>query len=48
MLLVQLHLIQRGRRVTGGAEHLPQDGGKALVEKVVKTEASVSSIDGGG
>jgi hypothetical protein len=37
-----------GCRVTGGAEHLPQDGGEALMGKVVKTEISVSSIDGGG
>jgi hypothetical protein len=48
MLLVQLHRVQKGCRVTGGAEHLPQDGGKTLVGKVVETETSVSSIDGGG
>jgi hypothetical protein len=48
MLLVQLHRVQRGCRVTSGVEHLPQDGGKTLVRKVVKTETSVSSVDGGG
>jgi hypothetical protein len=48
MLLVQLHRVQRGCRVTSGAEHLPQDGGKTLVRKVVETEMSISSIDGGG
>jgi hypothetical protein len=37
-----------GCRVTSGAEHLPQDGGKTLVRKVVETETSVSSIDGVG
>jgi hypothetical protein len=26
MLLVQLHRVQRGRRVTGGVKHFPQDG----------------------
>jgi hypothetical protein len=48
MLLVQLHRVQRGCRVTDGAKHLPQDGGKTLVGKVVGTKTSVSSIDGGG
>jgi hypothetical protein len=31
MLLVQLHRVQRGRRVTGGVKHFPQDGRKAIV-----------------
>src|SRR5688572_6334976 len=48
MLLVQLHRVQRGRRVTGGVEHLPQDGRKTLVRKEIGTETSVSSIGGGG
>jgi hypothetical protein len=48
MLLVQLHHVQRGCRVTGGAEHLPQDGRETLVGKVVGTEMSVSSTDGVG
>jgi hypothetical protein len=48
MLLVQLHRVQRWRRVTGGVEHLPQDGRKTLVRKEIRTETSVSSIGGGG
>jgi hypothetical protein len=48
MLLVQLHRVQRGCRVTGGAEHLPQDGRETLVGKVIRTETSVSSVGGGG
>jgi hypothetical protein len=48
MLLVQLHRVQRGRRVTGRVEHLPQDGRKTLVRKEIETETSVSSIGGGG
>jgi hypothetical protein len=48
MLLVQLHRVQRGCRVTGEAEHLPQDGRETLVGKEIGTETSVSSIGGGG
>jgi hypothetical protein len=48
MLLVQLHRVQRGRRVTGGVKHFPQDGRKAIVRKEVTTETSVSSTGGGG
>jgi hypothetical protein len=48
MLLVQLHRVQRGHRVAGGVEHLPQDGRKTLVRKEIVTKMSVSSIDGGG
>jgi hypothetical protein len=48
MLLVQLHRVQRGHRVTGGVEHFPQDGRKAIVRKEVRAETSVSSIGGGG
>jgi hypothetical protein len=48
MLLVQMHRVQRGCRVTDGAEHLPQNGGETLVGKVLGTETSVSSVDGGG
>jgi hypothetical protein len=48
MLLVQLHRVQRGRRVTGGVEHFPQDGRKTLVRKEVGTETSVSSTGGVG
>jgi hypothetical protein len=47
MLLVQLHRVQRGCRVTGGAEHLPQDGRETLVGKEIGTEMSVSSVGGG-
>jgi hypothetical protein len=48
MLLVQMHRVQRGCRVTGGAEHLPQDGRETLVGKEIGTETSVSSIGRGG
>jgi hypothetical protein len=48
MLLVQLHHVHRGCGVSSGVEHLPQDRGKALSRKVVKAEAGVSSISGGG
>jgi hypothetical protein len=48
MLLVQLHRVQRGRRVTGGVEHLAQDGRETLMRKKIGTETSVSSIGGGG
>jgi hypothetical protein len=37
MLLVQLHHVQRGRRVTGGVEHLPQDGRETLMRKEIGT-----------
>jgi hypothetical protein len=47
MLLVQLHRVQRGRRVTGGVKHFPQDGRKAIVRKEIRAETSVSSIGGG-
>jgi hypothetical protein len=39
---------REGCRVTGRVEHLPQDGRETLMEKVVGTETSVSSIDGVG
>jgi hypothetical protein len=48
MLLIELHRVQRGRRVTGGVEHFPQDGRKAIVRKEVRTETGVSSTGGGG
>jgi hypothetical protein len=48
MLLVQLHRVQRGCRVTSGAEHLPQDGKETLVGKEIRTETSVSTVGGGG
>jgi hypothetical protein len=48
MLLVQLHRVQRGRRVTGRVKHFPQDGRKAIVRKEVRAETSVSSTGGGG
>jgi hypothetical protein len=48
MLLVQLHRVQRGRRVTGSVEHLPQDVRETLMGKEIRTETSVSSIGGGG
>jgi hypothetical protein len=48
MLLVQLHRVQRGRRVTGGVKHLPQNGRKTIVRKEVRAETSVSSTGGGG
>jgi hypothetical protein len=44
MLLVQLHRVQRGCRVTGRVEHFPQNGRKTLVRKEIGTETSVSSI----
>jgi hypothetical protein len=47
MLLVQLHCVQRGRRVTGGVKHFPQDGRKAIVRKEIRAETSVSSTGGG-
>jgi hypothetical protein len=46
MLHVQLHRVQRGCRVFGGVEHLPQDGRETLVGKEIRTEMSVSSIGG--
>jgi hypothetical protein len=48
MLLIQLHRVQRGRKVTGGVKHFPQDGRKAIARKEVGTETSVSSTGGGG
>jgi hypothetical protein len=48
MLLIQLHRVQRGRRVTGGVKHFPQDGRKAIARKEVRTETSVSSTGGVG
>jgi hypothetical protein len=48
MLLIQLHRVQRGRRLTGGVKHFPQDGRKAIVRKEVRAETSVSSTGGGG
>jgi hypothetical protein len=48
MLLVQLHRVQRGHRVTGGVKHFPQDGRKAIVRKEVRAETGVSSTGGGG
>jgi hypothetical protein len=48
MLLVQLHRVQRGRRVTGGVKHFPQDGRKAIVRKEVRAETSVSFTGGVG
>jgi hypothetical protein len=48
MLLIQLHHVRRGRRVTSGVEHFPQDGRKTIVRKEIGTETSVSSIGGGG
>jgi hypothetical protein len=48
MLLVQLHHVQRGLRVTGRVEHLPEDGRETLMRKEIGTETSVSSIGGGG
>ena len=47
MLLIQLHCVQRGRRVTGRVKHFPQDGRKAIVRKEVRAEMSVSSTSGG-
>jgi hypothetical protein len=48
MLLVQLHRVQRGRRVTGGVKHFPQDGRKAIMRKEIRAETSVSSTGGVG
>jgi hypothetical protein len=48
MLLIQLHRVQRGRRVTGRVKHFPQDGRKAIARKEVRTETSISSTSGGG
>jgi hypothetical protein len=48
MLLVQLHRVQRGRRVTGRVKHFPQDGRKAIMRKEVRAETSVSSTGGVG
>jgi hypothetical protein len=48
MLLIQLHRVQRGHRVTGGVKHFPQDGRKAIMRKEVRTKTSVSSTGGGG
>jgi hypothetical protein len=48
MLLVQLHRVQRGRRVTGEVKHFPQDGRKTIVRKEVRAETIVSSTGGGG
>jgi hypothetical protein len=36
-------LCTKGRRVTGGVEHLSQEGRKTLVRKEIETEMSVSS-----
>jgi hypothetical protein len=47
MLLVQLHRLQRGRRVTGGVKHFLQDGRKAIARKEIRAETSVSSTGGG-
>jgi hypothetical protein len=48
MLLVQLHRVQRGRRVASGVKHFPQDGRKAIMGKEVRAKTSVSSTGGGG
>jgi hypothetical protein len=48
MLLIQLHRVQRGRRVTDRVNHFPQDGRKAIVREEVRAETSVSSAGGGG
>jgi hypothetical protein len=48
MLLIQLHRVQRGHRVTGGVKHFPQDGRKGIVRKEVRAETSVSSTGGVG
>jgi hypothetical protein len=47
MLLVYLHCVQRGHRVTGRIKHFLQDGRKAIVRKEIRAETSVSSIGGG-
>jgi hypothetical protein len=48
MLLVQLHRVQRGRRVTGGVKHFPQDRRKTIVRKEIKAKTNVSSLAGVG
>jgi hypothetical protein len=48
MLFIQLHRVQKGRRVTGEVKHFPQDGRKAIVREEVRAETSVSSAGGGG
>jgi hypothetical protein len=48
MLLIQLHHVQRGHRLTSEIKHFPQDGRKAIVRKEVRAETSVSSTGGGG
>jgi hypothetical protein len=48
MLLVQLHRVQRGRRVAGGVKQFLQDGRKAIVRKEVRAETSVFCTGGGG
>jgi hypothetical protein len=48
MLHIQLHRVQRGRRVTSGVKHFPQDGRKTIARKEVRTETRVSSTGGGG
>jgi hypothetical protein len=48
MLLIQQHRVQRGRGVTGGVKHFPQDGRKTIMRKEVRAETSVSSTGGGG
>jgi hypothetical protein len=47
-LLIQLHRVQRGRGITGGVKHFPQDGKKAIVREEVRAETSVSSTGRGG
>jgi hypothetical protein len=47
VLLVQLHRVQRGCRVTSGVKHFPQDGRKTIMRKEVRAETSVSSTGGG-
>jgi hypothetical protein len=47
MLLVQLHRVQRGRRVSDGVKHFTQDGRKTIVRKEVRAETSVSSTGRG-
>jgi hypothetical protein len=48
MLLIQLHRVQRGRRVTCGVKHFPQDGRKTIARKEFRTETRVSSTGGVG
>jgi hypothetical protein len=38
----------KGRKVTDGVKHFPQDGRKAIMRKEVRAETSVSSASGGG